>query len=297
MERNSTFAARHPVTVFIYWLSGVLFTMMTMRVEVLLGSFFPAALYCLYLEGAKMFKWLAGWFLSVGIFLMVILPLFNHRGATPLFYIQGQAVTKESVLMGAVVTLMLVSVLLWMRLGLYLLDSEKLLYLSGRIVPALGLMLSQIFRMIPLMKKRYIQVHEGLMGLGMVPKEASFWKRARHFARELSVLIAWSLEGTVETSISMESRGYGAGKRTSFHRFRFRLEDGWFVAAFLVLSGVGIGMAVAGGYEVYYYPELQAVPLGGKALAGIVCGGLAGMIPMGYDIYWNRKERNYDTHH
>ena len=149
MERNSTFAARHPVTVFIYWLSGVLFTMMTMRVEVLLGSFFPAALYCLYLEGAKMFKWLAGWFLSVGIFLMVILPLFNHRGATPLFYIQGQAVTKESVLMGAVVTLMLVSVLLWMRLGLYLLDSEKLLYLSGRIVPALGLMLSQIFRMIP----------------------------------------------------------------------------------------------------------------------------------------------------
>ena len=54
MERNSTFAARHPVTVFIYWLSGVLFTMMTMRVEVLLGSFFPAALYCLYLEGAKM---------------------------------------------------------------------------------------------------------------------------------------------------------------------------------------------------------------------------------------------------
>ncbi|MFR0847780.1 MAG: energy-coupling factor transporter transmembrane component T [Eubacterium sp.] len=195
MERNSTFAARHPVTVFIYWLSGVLFTMMTMRVEVLLGSFFPAALYCLYLEGAKMFKWLAGWFLSVGIFLMVILPLFNHRGATPLFYIQGQAVTKESVLMGAVVTLMLVSVLLWMRLGLYLLDSEKLLYLSGRIVPALGLMLSQIFRMIPLMKKRYIQVHEGLMGLGMVPKEASFWKRARHFARELSVLIAWSLGG------------------------------------------------------------------------------------------------------
>ena len=169
MERNSTFAARHPVTVFIYWLSGVLFTMMTMRVEVLLGSFFPAALYCLYLEGTKMFKWLAGWFLSVGIFLMVIQPLFNHRGATPLFYIQGQAVTKESVLMGAVVTLMLVSVLLWMRLGLYLLDSEKLLYLSGRVVPALGLMLSQIFRMIPLMKKRYIQVHEGLMGLGMVP--------------------------------------------------------------------------------------------------------------------------------
>ena len=101
----------------------------------------------------------------------------------------------------------------------------------------------------------------------------------------------------METSISMESRGYGAGKRTSFHRFRFRLEDGWFVAAFLVLSGVGIGMAAAGGYEVYYYPELQAVPLGGEALAGIVCGGLAGMIPMGYDIYWNRKERNYDTHH
>lgn len=40
--------------------------------------------------------------------------------------------------MGAVVTLMLVSVLLWMRLGLYLLDSEKLLYLSGRIVPGAG---------------------------------------------------------------------------------------------------------------------------------------------------------------
>lgn len=69
MERNSTFAARHPVTVFIYWLSGVLFTMMTMRVEVLLGSFFPAALYCLYLEGAKMFKWLAVGFFPSAFFL------------------------------------------------------------------------------------------------------------------------------------------------------------------------------------------------------------------------------------
>ena len=64
MERNSTFAARHPVTVFIYWLSGVLFTMMTMRVEVLLGSFFPAALYCLYLEQKCSNGWRDGFFPS-----------------------------------------------------------------------------------------------------------------------------------------------------------------------------------------------------------------------------------------
>lgn len=129
-------------------------------------------------------------------------------------------------------------------------------------------MLSQIFRMIPLMKKRYIQVHEGLMGLGMVPKEASFWKRARHFARELSVLIAWSLEGTVETSISMESRGYGAGKRTSFHRFRFRLEDGWFCGCFLVLSGVGIGMAAPAVTRFIIIRKYRQCRWVEKALAG-----------------------------
>ncbi len=229
-------------------------------------------------------------------FLMVILPLFNHRGATPLFYIQGQAVTKESVLMGAVVTLMLVSVLLWMRLGLYLLDSEKLLYLSGRIVPALGLMLSQIFRMIPLMKKdifRYMRTDGPWNGA----QRGIFLEACPSFCQR--IVCADRLE---PGGNSGDFHLHGIPRvwcREENQFSQIPLPPGrWMVCGcFLVLSGVGIGMAAAGGYEVYYYPELQAVPLVEKALAGIVCGGLAGMIPMGYDIYWNRKERNYDTHH
>lgn len=55
-----------------------------------------------------------------------------------------------------------------------------------------------------------------------------------HFVNEFSTLITWSLESSMETSMSMESRGYGLKGRTSFNRFRFTLKDTFTIIIMLV---------------------------------------------------------------
>ena len=60
------------------------------------------------------------------------------------------------------------------------------------------------------------------------------FEKIRHFANEFSTLITWSLESSMETSMSMESRGYGLKGRTSFNRFRFTLKDTFTIIIMLV---------------------------------------------------------------
>ena len=67
-----------------------------------------------------------------------------------------------------------------------------------------------VLRFIPMMIKRWREIHEAQIGMlctqntGMIPK-------AKQFTKELSILISWSLENSIDTSVSMVSRGYGTG--------------------------------------------------------------------------------------
>ena len=74
--------------------------------------------------------------------------------------------------------------------------------------------------------------------------------------KELSILIAWSLEASIESADSMAARGYGLSGRSSFHLFKITVQD------VILLIGIGVcgGVTVAGCFfgrtTIQYYPKL-----------------------------------------
>ena len=88
----------------------------------------------------------------LGLALLVIMlnPLFQHNGATVLFVLNGNPITAEACIYGAVSALMLLATLYWFRSFSELMTSDKILYLFGRISPKLALLLSMAMRYIPL---------------------------------------------------------------------------------------------------------------------------------------------------
>lgn len=294
-QNNSEFAGRHPVVIMLYVLACVIWTMITRHPVALLVSFLISAAYCVILHGMK--RWV-GLLAAGGVmlfFAVIILPFFSHRGVTPLFYVNGLAVTWETVFYGMIMTMMLLAVLQWCMVAGCLMDSEKLLYLTGKTIPTIGLMLMMIFRTLPDMRDRYRQIHEAQIGLGKAGKAASRPGRVQSFLRELSILISWSLEDSIEVSVSMESRGYRTGKRTWFHLFHIRKEDiVWCIFMLLTFTGMYVSQG-RGGLQAFYFPELVFRPVTGWNSTALAAGALGMAAPAVYDLYGRRNRKGVCT--
>lgn len=275
----------HPYVLLLYFTGGMLVTVLTWNPVLIVVSLLIAVAVGSVFCGRKIWKSLLWLFLPVFLFSAGILPLFSHHGITPLFYVNSQAVTLESVGYGIVMSLMLAAVFLWFQVAGQLLDGEKLMFLFGRLFPTLGLLVSMVFRMIPLLRTRFREIHEAQRGLllpGADMEKSLFGIRARckQFGKELSVLVSCSLESAVETSLSMESRGYGTGRRTSFHLFRIRREDRVIGILLLFLFGLSIFMVGKGCFETAYFPAFRMAEMSRTGAVGAAAFLLAGFMPL-----------------
>lgn len=188
--------------------------------------------------------------IPASVFLLLIQPLFSHNGVTPLFYINDMAVTLETILFGIGALILLTGAVAWFLLMGDIFTGEKLMYLFGRITPGFALLFSMTLRLIPQLKRRYDQIVQSRVFLG------AHSGSMREKATRVATLTEWSLESSMETAQSMEARGYGTKRRTSFHMFRFRKEDGIMLAIILV-SGVSAVTAIFNKVAyVSFFPEI-----------------------------------------
>lgn len=240
--------------------------------------------------------------LVIGCFSMVILPLFHHSGETPLFYINDMAVTMEAVVYGGVMTLLLLAVLLWLFVWNELMGQEKWLYLIGRPMPSIALIVSMVLRMLPLLRRRLQDIAEAQKGLqAQEPADKQGWlghllgKKGVSGLHQLSILISWSLEDSMETAISMETRGYGIRRRSSFHLYRFYRSDIIWIM-YLMAMFCGVLVFVADGAVSYsYFPMIEWKSGTVETLLCQMDFALLAVTPCAYDMLqavWKRHRRN-----
>lgn len=256
LMEQSSFYGYHPIVNFVYFVFVIAISMTVMNPIFLICSYITSFAYSIILKGIKAIKFN----LFTSVCMLIFCPIFNmlfvHSGKTILFYMYENAITVEAIIYGVAMGLMLSSVLMWFSCYQVIMTSDKFIYLFGRIAPTIALTISMIFRFIPLIKKRFDEITQGQKCMGRDLKSGSLFSRIHQAAREVSILIAWSLEGAIETSDSMEARGYGIFGRSSFNLFRFSKSD---VKLTLIILVLGI-MAVAGcamhKCDIFYYPEL-----------------------------------------
>ncbi|MGN1007534.1 MAG: energy-coupling factor transporter transmembrane component T [Butyricicoccus sp.] len=284
LGENAAFYRAHPLVNFTYFAFVIGVTMFSMHPAFLLASFAAAWGYSILLQGLSAIRFNCLILLPAVVLMTLLNTLHVHNGVTVLFYLNGNRITLEAIIYGLASAVMLTSVILWFRCFGVVVTADKFIYLFGRIAPVLALTLSMILRYIPLLKNRFLEISAGQRCMGRGLKGTSWIARVRQFGKELSILIAWSLEASIESADSMEARGYGLHGRTSFHLFRFAGRERWLLAAMLVLGGVTAAACAMGETSMYYYPALVLPPFSAVQAAVLAAYVILMLLPVILDL-------------
>ena len=256
VRKYTTFETFHPSLLLVYILGAAILSMLSNNPVflgiTLLGAFCIHNFYYGIKESAKAVLYM----LPILLIVAVVNMLTNQRGMTPLFQIGHTAYTLESLCYGFGNGVMLLSVLLWCRCFSAVLSNQKFLYLFGRRFPATSLLLSMILKLFPETKHK-IQSIQMAQGGNENNGKVSLKQKINHSMRQISSLLEWSMEDSIETADSMKARGYGSVKRTSYANYRFTMSDGLLLLFFVTLILATGYYALRGSGQYQYFPVMQ----------------------------------------
>lgn len=286
------FATYHPAALALFFLSVLLLSMFTTH-PVLLGlSLVGGICFCAVLEPPRKFRRSMVFCLALFLTTAITNPLFSQEGVTPIVYINDIPITLEAVLYGVAIGTMLVSVMLWCKCLHRIFTSEKLLFLCGKRVPKISLVLTAALRFIPLFIEQSKKVQRAQKAMGLYSGK-NYRIRLHSAMRVMSAVITWSLENAIDTGDSMRARGYGLKGRSHFSLFRLTAAD----KGLLLVSGVLLGATLAGmlfgaaGFS--YYPVLTKLQLSPAALFTYTAFGLLALLPFILEVKENLQWKYY----
>ena len=171
---------------------------------------------------------------------------------------------------GVVLGAVMFVVIQWFSCYNKVMTTDKFIYLFGRIIPALSLILSMTLRFVPRFTAQLKVIRSGQKAMGRDVSEGSLFARIRHGLNMLSILVTWALENAIETSDSMRSRGYGLKGRTAFSIYHFTRKDKYVLGMMIGLSAIFTGGCIKGAAYASYDPRIL--------LAGFTIQGYAAPI-------------------
>lgn len=294
LGESAEFIGYHPAVNFMFFLFAIGITMFSMDPIFLVVTLVFSWAWSILLGGKKTIKFNILMTVPVMIVMAVINTLFTHNGATVLFYLNYNRITLEAFVYGVAGAAMISAVIIWFSCFNRVMTSDKFIYLFGKVAPVLGLTLSMIFRFIPLLKSRYDEISMGQKCMGR-HVEKGFFAKGRQLIKEVSILISWSLEASIETSDSMEARGYGLPGRSSFNLFKFTDRDKKF-GAFILITGLiaTVGCAM-GKTTIYYYPVVVLGQWDLFKIITLVSYILLLAAPMVVDVMGEKKWQAYKS--
>jgi len=271
------FAAYHPLVNFLYFALVIGFSMALNHPMAQGISLVCACVYAVQAQGKKAVLFTVRCCLPIMLLTAFMNPAFSHEGVTILLYFPtGNPLTLESMLYGLSAGVMIATVMLWFLNFNRVITSDKFIYLFGRIIPAMSLVLSMTLRFIPKFRTQMSHVVDAQKSIGRDISEGSLWHRIKIAVTVLSIMVTWALENAIETADSMKSRGYGLKGRTAFSIYRFDDRD---KLAMLYLAFCGLYLltgSMGSAFGFRYFPsirwmELSAVTLSFQFVYFILC--------------------------
>ncbi len=290
--RQDVFAACHPAVNFLYFVLVIGCSMFVMHPIFLILSCLGGMAYYIYLKRWKALKTALWLMLPMFLITAVVNPLFTHQGVTLITYLpSGNPLTLESILYGLGAGAMLVCVINWFSCYQEVMTSDKFIYLFGKAIPAMSLVLSMVLRFVPKFKNQIEKISNAQKCIGRDVTNGNVVARARHGMKILSIMTTWALENSVETADSMKSRGYGLRGRVNFSIYRFDNRDKLLCGLMGAMGlAVIVGIATKTVRFLYYPLILMNEPTVGAVLC-YMCYGVLCLLPLMLnvieDIKWH----------
>ena len=246
---------RHPAALAPLFFALLLFTVFCAHPGVTATSLLGAGAFLLTrLTGKELVRG-GGYSLLLWGLIALLNPLFVHSGVTPLFFLNGNPVTREALLAGIGTGGMLVATLWWCRALSQVMTGDKWVVLLAPLGGRLSLTLSVALRYVPRLRAQAAAIRRGEAALAPPPETKK--DILRRGLRNTAALIGWSLEEAVDTARTMRSRGWGLPGRSRCRPLRFRWGDGLTLAAVALGTGLLAAGLLTGGLDFTYYPRVS----------------------------------------
>lgn len=292
---RDAFSSCHPLINFLYFGLVLGFSMCFMHPVCLCISLCTSFAYAVRLNGRRAARLTLVYLLPLMALTAVVNPAFNHQGATILAYLpSGNPLTLESILYGLAAAAMLIAVILWFSCYTAVMTSDKFVYLFGRLIPSLSLVLSMTLRFVPRFTAQARAVSEAQRCVGRDVSGGSVLQRLRRGVTILSILLTWSLENAIETADSMKSRGYGEKGRTAFSIYRMDDRDRSLLVWLIFCGAYVLCGVLAGGLRFRYYPSLAGAPVTPMTVSFFVVYFLLCLTPAALDLAAARQWRQIE---
>lgn len=259
-SEGTAFDAYHPLVPFACMAAPIVFCMCAFQPVYTALSLLGALVYSICLRGWCQVALTLRWQLPLVLVVAVLNPFFSAMGSTELFRIGVRAIYLESLLYGLDMGLMLVAVILWFSSASHVLPADRMMALFGRVAPTFALMMSMTNRLVPRLVARGAQI-AAVQDTCMAGQAGAARDRLTARLRQVSVLMAWSMEDSLEVADAMRARGWRSSvRRTTYSRYRFHGFDTMFLAVLAVLVAVNVGFALFLCSQYSFYPTID--PLG-----------------------------------
>lgn len=286
----NSFSDYHPAVSFAFFAAIIGFTAFETNPVLTVISLIGAIFFLLTVSSGKVLASKLIGILFLAVLTAVVNLLFNHAGVTILAYLPGgNPLTLESLLNGLSSAVLLAAVVLWFACFASVMNTDKIIYLFGKIAPSLGLMLSMIMRFIPLFINRIKEVSSSRKLL--FPSNKNKLSSA---VSALSVMITKSLENAVETADSMKCRGWGLGPRSHYSIFSFGERDkdaAAFITVGFILTLIG---KLSGKFYWRWFPSIKSEALTAESVGYIIIFTFFCFFPAIYNlkegIKWRRSK-------
>lgn len=293
INMKDAFSQMHPIVNLVFFVFVIGLSMFMLNPVCLVISLFCAFFNAVYLNGKKSVKLSLLYLLPTTILISVINPVFNHDGITIITYFPwNNPLTFESIIYGIATAALLSSVVLWFSCFNKVMTSEKFIYIFGRIIPSLSLILSMTLRFVPRFIAQFNTVRNAQKCIGRDISNGSVLRRLKNAIKITSIMISWALESAIETADSMKCRGHGLKGRTAFSLYHFNKRDATVLATISIIGTVVVIMSVLDIAKFRYFPSIKGNVLNISSLIYYALYASLMIIPlfinMGEGAKWKR---------
>lgn len=288
IKKETAMGIYHPIVSFSYFIVIIAATMFFMH-PIFIGISLMTSIIYASLIDEKRAKAIFTVGIITAISVAVVNVLFVHRGSTILFYLKYNPVTFEALMYGICSGGMILATILWFSSYNEVITSEKFLYIFGKVIPNIALMINMTLRLIPRLIHQIKIIANSQKTVGLDYSSGNLKMRLKSSMRILSILVTWALEDAVETADSMKARGYGLKGRSSFSIFVFTKRD---KVMFLLI--MAIGLILCFGYycgygSLRFYPNIADIKFDFRSIIIYLSFLILGALPSILEILEDRK--------
>ena len=279
------FLSYNPISQMVFFVSVICITVFIMHPIMLLISLAASSVYTLEHSGIRGYFSSLRFSLTVSVMVVLINPLISHQGVTIIGYFpDDNPFTLESVFFGFAAALLMSSSIKWFFCLNRIFNSKKIIYIFGKIVPKLALLLSMTLHFGERAKRHMYIVRSARYPIDCCAGRISPVGKIRNGIKLLSSLIQWSLENSIDTADSMKSRGYGLSRRSFSDAYPVGARD--IILIVTVIAGDVFIFYTFLSEKLYYsfYPVIEMRPEGPAGTVSFLVFIIILIIPLLIDL-------------